>query len=93
MSTIKLINVPWRMDHPALYKALSRAIPCPLRSVNIIYSKETGLSRGRARVRLSKDSVATDLLRSGMMQIGGRDVLIVREKAGEQGMKRQVGSN
>lgn len=76
--TLRLANMPWNFTRSDLIRHFVNTLDSRVRETKIIYNKNTGLSRGVAKIELVDDDFTKDLLRRGSMEIDGRTVPVTR---------------
>lgn len=82
-SVIKLVNLPWATTKRDLNKHLSQLLNTRIKSTNILYNTQTGLSRGIGFVRIENDSARRELISKQTIDIDGRRV-VIRERKDDQ---------
>lgn len=76
-NVVRIINLPWLLNRQNLVEFFINHLNIKPRSANVLYNKDTGLSRGIAFVETSESNV-NELLKQGYFRIDGREVKVVR---------------
>lgn len=76
---MRFLNLPWTFTRRDLARYLAKTLDTRVRYTRILYSKETGLSRGVGLAAIPDQKRAMDMITRGELEIEGRNIVVLRD--------------